>query len=170
MLLPEIGQLGSRFEVKRFEPVIICWRCMRSCDLILLQPPTSHQRIWQSHSIFLMTFTEDYGKVLSPFLKKYQVEENEKWRRAVLKNMAEAVVKSRDLLKEKTDDLPKDIQMVPLSFFSFFLFFITFSLLQAITQYIVSGMLLNKIIRILFKMKFPTIQVISTTLAVTSRW
>ena len=137
-----------------------------------------------------MTFTEDYGKVLSPFLKKYQVEENEKRRRAVLKNAAEAVVKSRDLLEEKTDDLPKDIQTVPLSFFSFFLFFITFSLLQAIVRYFkgcikkksatesgdpkpvkikVSGTLLNKIIRILFKMKFPTIQAISTTSAVTSR-
>ena len=138
-----------------------------------------------------MTFTEDYGKVLSPFLKKYQVGENEK-QRAVLKNTAEAVVKCRDLLEEKTDNLPKDIQMVPLSFFSFFLFFITFSLLQAImryfkgcikkksatesgdpkpvkiNKYIVSGMLLNKIIKILFKMKFPTIQVISTTSAVTS--
>ena len=119
MLLPEIGQLGSRFEVKRFEPTIICWRCMWSCHLILLQPPTLHWCIWQSHSIFLMTLTEDYGKVLSPFLKKYQVEENEKQRRAVLKNVAEAVVKSRDLLEEKTDDLPKDIQTVPLSFSSF---------------------------------------------------
>ena len=187
MLLPEIGQLGSRFEVKRFEPAIICWRCMQSCDLILLQPPTLHRRIWQSHSIFSMTFTEDYGKVLSPFLKKYQVEENEKQRRAVLKNAARVVVKSRDLLEEKTDDLPKDIQTVPLSFF---LFFITFSLLQAIVwyfkgciknksvgtpnqsriKYIVSGMLLNKIIRILFKMKFPRIQAISATLAVTSGW
>ena len=52
-----------------------------------------------------------------------------------MKNAAEAVVKSRDLFEEKTDNLPKDIQMVPLSFFSFFLFFITFSLLQAIAQY-----------------------------------
>ena len=43
-----------------------------------------------------------------------------------LKNVAEAVVKSRDLFKEKTDDLPKDIQMVPLSFFSFFLLFHNF--------------------------------------------
>ena len=60
--------------------------------------------------------------VLSPFLKKHQVEENEKRRRAVLKNVAEAVVKSRDLLEEETDDLPKDIQTVPLSFFSFFSF------------------------------------------------
>ena len=138
-----------------------------------------------------MTFTEDYGKVLSPFLKKYQVEENEKQRRAVLKNAAEAVVKSRDLLEEKTDDLPKDIQTVPLSFFSFFLFFITFSLLQAIMQYF-KGCIKKKsatesgdpkpvkikqvysirdvIKKILFKMKFPTIQVISATSAVTSRW
>ena len=123
MLLPEIGQLGSRFEVKRFEPAIICWRCMWSCDLILLQPPTSHWHIWQSHSIFSMTFTEDYGKVLSPFLKKYQVEENEKQRRAVLKNAAKAMVKSRDLLKEKTDDLPKDIQTTFFLFSSFHNFF-----------------------------------------------
>ena len=50
-------------------------------------------------------------------------------------NTAKAVVKSKDLLEEKTDNLPKDIQTVPLSFFSFFLFFITFSLLQAIAQY-----------------------------------
>ena len=108
-----------------------------------------------------------------------------------MKNVAKAVVKSRDLLEEKTDDLPKDIQMVPLSFFSFFLFLITFSLLQDISKdvskrnqpqrvgtlnqsrlnkYIVSGTLLNKIIRILFKMKFPTIQAIGATSAVTSRW
>ena len=189
MLLPEIGQLGSRFEVKRFEPVIICQRCTQSCDLILLQPPTSYQCIWQSHSIFSMTFTEDYGKVLSPFLKKYQVEENEKWRRAVLKNAAEAVVKSRDLL---LDNLLKDIQTVPLSFFFFFPLFHNFffasgnhAIFQRMYQkeisqrvgtpnqsrlnkYIVSGTLLNKIIKILFKMKFPTIQAISTTSAVTS--
>ena len=43
-----------------------------------------------------------------------------------MKNVAEAVVKSRDLLKEKTDNLPKDIQMVPLSFFSFFPLFHNF--------------------------------------------
>ena len=91
-----------------------------------------------------------------------------------MKNMAEAVVKSRDLLEEKTDDLPKDIQMVPL--------------LQAIMRYF-KGCIKKKsatesgdpkpvkikqvysirdVIRILFKMKFPTIQAISATLAVTS--
>ena len=142
-----------------------------------------------------MTFTEDYGKVLSPFLKKYQVEENEKRRRAVLKNTAEAVVKSKDLLEEKTDDLPKDIQTVPLSFFSFFPLFHNFSLLQAIMRYfkgcikmksatesgdpkpvkikqvysIMDAIKQNYQDLVQKEMKFPTIQAISTTSAVTSR-
>jgi hypothetical protein len=86
-----------------------------------------------------MTFTEDYSKVLSPFLKRYKEAENEKLRKAVSKEAADAVVKSRDVLEDK-GDLPKDLEKVCFWFFSFLLllhcdFDIYIFSLQAIARY-----------------------------------
>lgn len=45
-----------------------------------------------------MSFTDTYNKVLSSFLKKFKEAENEKLRKCILKNVAEAVVKNKDTL------------------------------------------------------------------------
>jgi hypothetical protein len=58
-----------------------------------------------------MSFTQAYGNILSPFLKIFQEAENKKLRKSVLKNAAEAVVKSRDVLEDK-GDLPQDLETV----------------------------------------------------------
>jgi len=63
-----------------------------------------------------MSFTEVYKQVLVPFLKNYNDAENEKLKKAVLKNAAASVVKNREELEIK-EDLPKDLERV-----SFFLF------------------------------------------------
>jgi hypothetical protein len=55
-----------------------------------------------------MSFTEVYNEVLSPFFRE---AENEKLRKAILKNAADAVVRSRDSL-EVMEDLPKDLEKV----------------------------------------------------------
>lgn len=82
-----------------------------------------------------MSFTEVYKDVLSPFMKKYKEAENKKLGKAVLKNAAEAVVKSRDSLEIK-GDLPKDLENVCL-FLLFLLstFWLVLSALQAIGRY-----------------------------------
>jgi hypothetical protein len=74
-----------------------------------------------------MTFTEAYRKVLSPFSKRYEEAENGKAGRAVLKEAADAVVKSRDLLEDK-GDLPKDLEKVRFFLFYFILFISLFLL------------------------------------------
>jgi len=72
-----------------------------------------------------MSFSEEYGKILSPFLKKYKEAENENQRKGVLKNAAEAVVESKGLLEDKGEHLPKDIKAVDFFFPLFFLFCLT---------------------------------------------
>jgi hypothetical protein len=76
-----------------------------------------------------MTFSKDYGKVLSPFAQKYKMAKNEKGRKEILKNAVDAVEKSRELLEDKGSDLPKDlktvclffwIHLLPISFFVHF--------------------------------------------------
>jgi hypothetical protein len=73
-----------------------------------------------------MSFTQAYSKILSPFLKRFQEAENEKLRKSVLKNAAEAVVRSRDLLEDK-GDLPKDLEKVLFILFCFFAVSMSFS-------------------------------------------
>jgi hypothetical protein len=71
-----------------------------------------------------MAFVDEYSKVLSPFLKKYKDAENEKQRKAVLKNAADAVTESKDLFEGKGVALPKDLQAVLSFFLSFFFSFL----------------------------------------------
>lgn len=59
-----------------------------------------------------MTFSEDYGGILLPFVEKYKAAKNEKARKAVLKTAADAVLKSRDLLEDDVTELPKDLPTV----------------------------------------------------------
>jgi hypothetical protein len=59
-----------------------------------------------------MTFTEDYAEVLSPFVENYKTAKNEKERKAVLRNAADAVSESRNLREDAAEDLPKDLQTV----------------------------------------------------------
>jgi hypothetical protein len=58
-----------------------------------------------------MTFSELYGKVLFPFIKKFEDAKNEKGRKTVVSKAADAVKKSKDLL-ENAEDLPKDLPTV----------------------------------------------------------
>jgi hypothetical protein len=59
-----------------------------------------------------MTFSEDYSEVLTPFVEIYSSAKNEKERKAVLGNAADAVKTSHDLREDKAIDLPKDLQKV----------------------------------------------------------
>jgi hypothetical protein len=59
-----------------------------------------------------MAFKEDYGHIISPFLKKYGLAKNEKARKAVVKNAASAVASSSDLLENGGKSLPKDLETV----------------------------------------------------------
>jgi len=59
-----------------------------------------------------MTFTDDYAEVLSPFVDNYKTAKNEKERKAVLRNAADAVSESRNLREDAAEDLPKDLQTV----------------------------------------------------------
>jgi hypothetical protein len=89
--------------------------------IFYFQPPTAnpYQRTQQTHFAHKMSFAEQYGKVLSPFLKKYKEAENEKRRKGVLKDAADAVVESRGLLEDKGESLPKDLKTVRFFFFLF---------------------------------------------------
>ena len=69
-----------------------------------------------------MSFIEVYKQVLAPFLKKYNDAENEKLKKAVLKNVAASVVKNRDELEIK-EDLPKDLERVCFFLSSFIFIF-----------------------------------------------
>lgn len=55
-----------------------------------------------------MTFSKVYGALLLPFVGNYRKAKNEKGRNQVLKNAADAVTKSGNLLEDGVD-LPKDV-------------------------------------------------------------
>lgn len=76
----------------------------------------------KSNLIKEMTFSEVYASVLSPFVKNYEAAKNEKGRKAVVSNAADAVRKSRNLFEDKGDFLPKSLEPVCLYFFSSVLF------------------------------------------------
>jgi hypothetical protein len=59
-----------------------------------------------------MTFSEDYAEVLSPFVENFKTAKNEKARKEVLLNARVALLESRNLREDATDDLPKDLQTV----------------------------------------------------------
>jgi hypothetical protein len=84
-----------------------------------------------------MTFTDDYAGILLPFVEKYKTAKNEKARKAVLKNAAEAVSKSRDLREDNVTELPKDLPMVRLFIYPYYIVVgLKLSLIQAISRYI----------------------------------
>lgn len=64
-----------------------------------------------------MTFSKTYAAVLSQFIDKYLDAKNEKARKAVVNQAAEAVRESKALL-EDAEDLPKGLQTVRLRLFS----------------------------------------------------
>lgn len=82
-----------------------------------------------------MTFSEDYGRILLPFVEKYKAAKNEKARKAVLKTAADAVLKSRDLLEDDVTELPKDLPTVR-AYFNYISMALHLSSTQAISRYI----------------------------------
>jgi hypothetical protein len=59
-----------------------------------------------------MTFSKCYATILTPFVKDYQQAKNDKGRKVVLKNAADAVTENEGLLEEKGVALPKDLEKV----------------------------------------------------------
>jgi hypothetical protein len=80
-----------------------------------------------------MSFAEVYSDLLLPFVESYKEANNEKNRTLVVKNAADAVLNSRNLLEEGVD-LPKDLKTVRL--YSFRILLHGYSLVQAIARYI----------------------------------
>ena len=69
-----------------------------------------------------MSFSELYGAVLSPFIKKFKLAKNEKEKKAIVKSASAAVSSKKELLEEGGDDLPEDLQAVCSSFHSYLFF------------------------------------------------
>lgn len=67
-----------------------------------------------------MTFSDNYGNILSPFVQKYKLAKNEKGRDGVLNDAVEAVRKGGELLENKGSDLPKDLRTVCFFYFRLF--------------------------------------------------
>jgi hypothetical protein len=59
-----------------------------------------------------MTFSEEYATVISPFIDQYKTANNEKERKTVLRNAADAVTESANLREDKAAELPKDLLRV----------------------------------------------------------
>ena len=87
-------------------------------DQVTLQLPFDsithlhYQRVEPFHFLAKMTFTNDYSIVLSPFVVEYKSAKNEKGRKAVVKDAADAVMRSKELQEDGGEDLPKDLQTV----------------------------------------------------------
>jgi hypothetical protein len=62
-----------------------------------------------------MSFSELYSSVLAPFVTKYKDSNNDKERKTVVSEAADAVKDAKELL-ENAQDLPKDIRTVSISF------------------------------------------------------
>jgi hypothetical protein len=76
----------------------------------------------------MKTFSELYGDIIFPFVEKYKTANNDKGRKAIVKNASGAVLKSREELEGEGIDLPKDLETVCtfikyLSFYTDALFF-----------------------------------------------
>ena len=65
-----------------------------------------------------MLFSELYGNLLPPFVQKFKDAKNEKGRKIVVNNAADAVKKGKDL-HEYSDNLPKDLKSICNLFYSF---------------------------------------------------
>jgi len=96
-------------------------------------PSASLTRL-ESHSTYQMAFTKCYASVLSPFVEKFREAKNEKDRKTVVKNAADAVTNSKNLLEDE-EDLPKDLQTVCNRLPSF-PFLYSYIGLQAISRFI----------------------------------
>lgn len=61
-----------------------------------------------------MAFSKHYANVLLPFVQKYEDAKNLSGRAEVLKNAAEAVSKSKEMMEDEgaLADLPKDLKAV----------------------------------------------------------
>jgi hypothetical protein len=64
-----------------------------------------------------MNFSNLYNSVLTPFVQKFKDASNDKGRKRVVNDAADAVRKSKDLL-EDAEDLPRDLKAVCLLFHS----------------------------------------------------
>jgi hypothetical protein len=96
-------------------------------DQVTYQPSSlsqpTHQAIsYQSHINFIsMSFSEVYGDILLPFVENYKEAKNEKNRAQVVKNAADAVSSSSQLLEDQGVNLPKDLKSVRICPFSILL-------------------------------------------------
>jgi hypothetical protein len=63
-----------------------------------------------------MSFTDLYINVLAPFIQNFRDASNQKERKSVVKNAADAVVNSRLRMENKGADLPNDLEKVCLIF------------------------------------------------------
>lgn len=59
-----------------------------------------------------MPFSDDYADVLLPFVENYKKAQNDKTRKMVVQNAADAVSESRNLREDSAVDLPKELQTV----------------------------------------------------------
>jgi hypothetical protein len=64
-----------------------------------------------------MSFGKVHGNVLSPFVQEFKTAKNKKEVKEVIKNAADALLKSRETLEDASDDLPKDLQAVSTNFY-----------------------------------------------------
>lgn len=81
-------------------------------------PLLSHPNVSSCHFQFTMSFIKVYSDVLTPFVVKYKEAKNEKGRAAILKNAADAVLESKNLLEDNGGALPKDLKGVRFILFS----------------------------------------------------
>ena len=65
-----------------------------------------------------MSFGKNFGKILFPFIEEYEGAKNQKERKAVLKNAADALLKHKETLEHGAVDLPSDIHAVGAFFVS----------------------------------------------------
>jgi hypothetical protein len=59
-----------------------------------------------------MSFSKVYGGVLLPFVKNYKEARNDKERKKILRNAADAVSQRRNELEDQGGQLPKDLPNV----------------------------------------------------------
>jgi hypothetical protein len=59
-----------------------------------------------------MAFADVFGNILKPFVNSYKEASNQQNRGTVIRNAADAVAKSRDLLEDPAIGLPKDLKTV----------------------------------------------------------
>jgi hypothetical protein len=68
-----------------------------------------------------MTFSDEYGDLLTPFVENYKAAKNDKERKVVVRNAADALAESKNLQEDQEVDLPKDLPTVCFVLYSYFL-------------------------------------------------